>query len=98
MVFITLGTQGNQFPRCLQMVEELIDTLHPAHEFIVQLGNTHYTSDTIKCLEYVAENDGDKSLGGVVDLSERDPFFNEAARLIVIQQQGSTSLIQREFL
>ena len=39
--------------------------------------------------EYVAENDGDKSLGGVVDLSERDPFFNEAARLIVIQQQGS---------
>ena len=57
MVFITLGTQGNQFPRCLQMVEELIDTLHPAHEFIVQLGNTHYTSDTIKCLEYVAENE-----------------------------------------
>lgn len=47
--------------------------------------------------EYVAENDGDKSLGGVVDLSERDPFFNEAARLIVIQQQGSTSLIQRKF-
>ena len=57
MVFITLGTQGNQFPRCLQMAEELIDTLHPAHEFIVQLGNTHYTSDTIKCLEYVAENE-----------------------------------------
>ena len=47
--------------------------------------------------EYVAENDGDKSLGGVVDLSEHDPFFNEAARLIVIQQQGSTSLIQRKF-
>ncbi len=47
--------------------------------------------------EYVDENDGDKALGGVVDLSERDPFFNEAARLIVIQQQGSTSLIQRKF-
>lgn len=47
--------------------------------------------------EYVAENDADKTLGGVVDLSERDPFFNEAARLIVIQQQGSTSLIQRKF-
>ena len=33
----------------------------------------------------------------VVDLSDRDPLFDEAARLIVIQQQGSTSLIQRKF-
>nr|MBP8012202.1 hypothetical protein [Parabacteroides sp.] len=27
----------------------------------------------------------------------RDPLFDEAARLLVIQQQGSTSLIQRKF-
>ncbi len=46
--------------------------------------------------EYIAEgNEGGD--GGVVDLSDRDPLFNEAARLIVIQQQGSTSLIQRKF-
>ena len=32
-----------------------------------------------------------------MDLSDRDPLFEEAARLIVIQQQGSTSLIQRKF-
>jgi S-DNA-T family DNA segregation ATPase FtsK/SpoIIIE len=32
-----------------------------------------------------------------IDLSDRDPMFEEAARLIVIQQQGSTSLIQRKF-
>ena len=32
-----------------------------------------------------------------VDLSHRDPLFEEAARLIVIHQQGSTSLIQRKF-
>ncbi len=57
MVFITLGTQGNQFPRCLYMVEELISVLHPEHEFIAQLGNTQYTSDKIKCLDYVPEND-----------------------------------------
>ncbi len=55
MVFITLGTQGNQFPRCLQMVEELIKELNPKQEFIAQLGNTLYTSDTIKCLDYVSE-------------------------------------------
>ena len=31
------------------------------------------------------------------DLTKRDPMFEEAARLIVAQQQGSTSLIQRKF-
>ncbi|MDR0574917.1 MAG: DNA translocase FtsK [Tannerella sp.] len=34
---------------------------------------------------------------GSIDLSNRDPLFEDAARLIVIQQQGSTSLIQRKF-
>ena len=34
---------------------------------------------------------------GTVDLNDRDPLFDEAARLIVIHQQGSTSLIQRKF-
>jgi S-DNA-T family DNA segregation ATPase FtsK/SpoIIIE len=32
-----------------------------------------------------------------VDLNDKDPLFEEAARLIVIHQQGSTSLIQRKF-
>ncbi|MCD8261391.1 MAG: DNA translocase FtsK [Bacteroides sp.] len=32
-----------------------------------------------------------------VDLKSLDPMFEEAARLIVIHQQGSTSLIQRKF-
>ncbi len=46
--------------------------------------------------EFTGEGDGDKG-PGAVDLSDRDPLFDEAARLIVIQQQGSTSLIQRKF-
>lgn len=33
---------------------------------------------------------------GSFDFSERDPMFEDAARLIVIHQQGSTSLIQRK--
>lgn len=45
--------------------------------------------------EYVGE--GEVKMPGAVDLHERDPLFDEAARLIVIQQQGSTSLIQRKF-
>ncbi|MFM2293158.1 MAG: translocase SpoIIIE [Bacteroidota bacterium] len=32
-----------------------------------------------------------------IDISKRDPLFEEAARLIVANQQGSTSLIQRKF-
>ncbi len=32
-----------------------------------------------------------------VDMSKRDPLFEEAARMIVASQQGSTSLIQRKF-
>ena len=33
---------------------------------------------------------------GDFDLSDRDPLFEEAARLLVSHQQGSTSLIQRK--
>ncbi|MFZ5971471.1 MAG: DNA translocase FtsK 4TM domain-containing protein [Bacteroidota bacterium] len=38
----------------------------------------------------------DESGASAVDLSERDAMFEEAARLIVGHQQGSTSLIQRK--
>ena len=63
MVFITLGTQGNQFQRCLKMVEELIDELHPKQEFVAQLGNTKYKSDKIKCLEFVPEAEFKEMIG-----------------------------------
>ncbi|MDZ4714491.1 MAG: DNA translocase FtsK 4TM domain-containing protein [Cytophagales bacterium] len=43
--------------------------------------------------EFVGEEEGGPS---DVDLSERDALFEEAARLIVMHQQGSTSLIQRK--
>lgn len=45
--------------------------------------------------EYIDEN-GTYEIGEV-DLSKRDGLFNDAARLVVIHQQGSTSLIQRKF-
>lgn len=38
-----------------------------------------------------------ESTPGAVDLNDKDPLFEEAARLIVVHQQGSTSLIQRKF-
>ncbi|MEQ9404738.1 MAG: DNA translocase FtsK [Cyclobacteriaceae bacterium] len=43
--------------------------------------------------EFVGDDEGGI---GDVDLSERDALFSDAARLIVMHQQGSTSLIQRK--
>lgn len=44
------------------------------------------------------EFEGEEGEGSAkdIDLSDRDPLFDEAARLIVLHQQGSTSLIQRK--
>ena len=47
--------------------------------------------------EYVDENTGDGSNLDDVDLKRLDPMFEDAARLVVIHQSGSTSLIQRKF-
>jgi S-DNA-T family DNA segregation ATPase FtsK/SpoIIIE len=44
--------------------------------------------------EYVG--DGESSSPKEFDADNRDPMFEEAARLIVMHQQGSTSLIQRK--
>ncbi len=44
--------------------------------------------------EYVGDDDTGNG-NNEVDLKKRDPLFDEAARLVVQHQQGSTSLIQR---
>ena len=44
--------------------------------------------------EFVGDESGDSVTD--VDLADRDALFEEAARLIVLHQQGSTSLIQRK--
>lgn len=44
---------------------------------------------------YLPECDEESDISSV-DLGKRDPLFDEAARLIVANQQGSTSLLQRK--
>ena len=58
------------------------------------IGNQRGYSDAYLLPEYVDEN----GEGGKMDFdpNERDAKFEEAARLIVMHQQGSTSLIQRK--
>ncbi|MFV0328202.1 MAG: DNA translocase FtsK 4TM domain-containing protein [Dysgonomonas sp.] len=71
-----------------------VDT--PEVEGIAQyIGSQQGYANAFELPEYVGEGSDDKI--GNIDLNDRDPLFDEAARLIVVHQQGSTSLIQRKF-
>ena len=43
------------------------------------------------------EDENGTSSSSEVDMNRLDPLFEEAARLLIYHQQGSTSLIQRKF-
>ncbi len=58
------------------------------------IGNQRGYPTAMLLPEYVGE--GESSAAKDFDPSDRDPMFEEAARLIVMHQQGSTSLIQRK--
>lgn len=69
-----------------------VDT--PEIEKVVEYISSQRGYDSAYMLpEFEGEDEGGAS---TVDLSERDALFEEAARLIVAHQQGSTSLIQRK--
>jgi S-DNA-T family DNA segregation ATPase FtsK/SpoIIIE len=57
------------------------------------IGNQPGYPTAFELPEYTGENNKDSN---EVDLSNLDSYFDQAARLIVIHQQGSTSLIQRK--
>jgi S-DNA-T family DNA segregation ATPase FtsK/SpoIIIE len=57
------------------------------------IGSQQGYADAMHLPEYVDDSDS----GTIeVDLRKRDTMFEEAARLVVQHQQGSTSLIQRK--
>lgn len=60
MIYITLGTQGADFSRCLKMVEQLIIDESITDEVIAQVGNTSYRPMNIKSFDYVDETDYQK--------------------------------------
>lgn len=57
------------------------------------IGSQQGYSDAMYLPEYVEDNEAGPQ---EIDLKKRDPIFDEAARLVVQHQQGSTSLIQRK--
>jgi S-DNA-T family DNA segregation ATPase FtsK/SpoIIIE len=57
------------------------------------IGSQQGYPDAMHLPEYI---DDSESGNQEVDLRKRDPMFDEAARLVIQHQQGSTSLIQRK--
>ena len=87
-----LFSQGNDLVR-VQCA--FVDT--PEVENIVHHINQQQAYPTALYLPEYVRAEGDGIDAGSVDMSKRDPLFEEAARVIVANQQGSTSLIQRKF-
>ena len=71
-----------------------VDT--PEVEDIVAYISRQQGYPTAFMLPEVDENSGSSS-SSEVDMNKLDPLFEEAARLLIYHQQGSTSLIQRKF-
>ncbi|MDR2917500.1 MAG: DNA translocase FtsK [Tannerella sp.] len=86
-----LFSQGNETTR----VQCALVNTDEIEDIVGFIGDQPGFETAYKLPEVLDENQE----GGVssIDLSNRDPLFEDAARLIVIQQQGSTSLIQRKF-
>jgi len=87
-----LFSQGNDLTR-VQCA--FVDT--PEVENIVHHISKQQAYPTAFYLPEYIRPDGDGIDSSSVDMTKRDPLFEEAAHLIVANQQGSTSLIQRKF-
>ncbi len=61
------------------------------------IGNQQGYPEAFPLPEYESEDGESGAKEKDIDLTKRDALFNEAARLVVMHQTGSTSLIQRKF-
>ncbi len=87
-----LFSQGNDL---IRVQCAFVDT--PEVENVVHHIKAQQSYPTAFYLPEYLSNDGEGIDVSSVDMTKRDPLFEEAARLIVANQQGSTSLIQRKF-
>tara|TARA_R110000787_G_scaffold59922_8_gene135849 strand:- start:13655 stop:16042 length:2388 start_codon:yes stop_codon:yes gene_type:complete len=85
-----LYTQGNDLIR-LQCA--FVDTPEVA-DITDYIGSQKAYPDAYLLPEYVGEEGGGTNIDN--DISERDKLFKDAAEVLVIAQQGSTSLLQRK--
>lgn len=60
MIYITFGTQNNDFTRCLKEVEKLISIGVITDKVVAQVGYTKYHPKGIECIDFVSETDYQK--------------------------------------
>ena len=77
MIFVSLGTQGMGFTRCLKMLDEMILHYGIKEDVIVQMGNSDYKSDNFKVIDFLPEE-------------EFKRYINEAT--VIISHAGSGAL------
>ena len=77
MIYITLGTQSNDFSRCLSEFEKIVVKNGIAEEVVAQTGYTSYKPVSFRCIDFVSETDYQK-------------YIKEAS--VVISHAGSGAL------
>jgi S-DNA-T family DNA segregation ATPase FtsK/SpoIIIE len=87
-----LFSQGNDL---IRVQCAFVDT--PEVENIVHHIKQQQSYPTAFYLPEYVRSEGEGIDTSSIDMTKRDPLFEEAAHLIVANQQGSTSLIQRKF-
>ena len=75
MILVLCGTQKQDFSRMIRAVEKLADE----QEIIVQGGHNHYSSDKVKVLGFISNN-------------EMDRFYDQAD--YIVTHAGAGSMIQ----
>lgn len=60
MVYITFGTQNNDFTRCLKEVEKLINEGLITDKVVAQVVYTKYRPQGVECIDFVSETDYQK--------------------------------------
>lgn len=60
MVYVTFGTQNNDFTRCLKEVENLVKSEKIKDRVVAQVGYTKYRPKGIECIDFVSETDYQK--------------------------------------
>lgn len=88
-----LFMQGSE---CVRVQCAFVDTPEVTN-ICSYIKNQQGYTDAYMLPEVIEESDGTAITAESLDSSRLDSLFEEAARLIVIHQQGSTSLIQRKF-
>ena len=57
MIFVTIGTQPNDFSRFLKGVENLIEECNIQEDVVAQTGNTTFSTKMFKTIPFVNENE-----------------------------------------